>query len=1218
MGGIERNDSNMWEAVGDGAGYGCCCTMLGRGAVSEGRQLTGSIAKNFTKEPSSVVTYVGGSARFDCSIKAIPPATIIWQRDNEQLTVDDHRFVQLLSGALQIHNVSGNDEGSYRCMAAQNFNHLPDEVTNIKWKWSQQARLNVLPRPGSGMELQLLAAPNNTTAMAGETVILECLANGIPAPGIHWRRRGDHRALSEDRHQMFGGGNLMIVNVRPEDAGVYQCVLVQGLLKQHHEATLNILTYPVMITDPESNDWPIVRTVSLFCEVEGNPRPNIMWYFNGVPIHKLERDSLKYELIDDNTRLIVYTIRLENSGYYQCIAENTIGQVFAIARIGVFAHRRPPPPEKVTLTPISSSMLQMEWTQESDKPVLAFLITHRIRDEGSLHEEQETVGGVERSYNLTDLLPYTTYVVTIRTFSRKGSSTRKTVEERTLEGVPQAVPTFQVSSPSGETMLVVWEELAAKDRGGEITQYQLQYRPTSTPSAITTMTTDQPHQRSYLLTGLKPETTYEVRLAAGTKEGFPDKRGGWSHHTTPRISTDGQPQLRVDVLNSTAVLLHWERLEVGVAPRGGGPHRYLIQAVELRQMGGEAVLLKAVLDPPAPTYILNHLENNTDYEVRVLANQQAVEVTHTFRIAQGLLVPRASKLRSHGVNPTTVRLEWTPSVNTGRIGSYQVCYREAASPADLDHTCVDSDRPYAVVSELKAFTKYQFGVRIMADQRQGAFTTLEVLTSEDKPGPPVNVTYQVLKRGSVRLHWSPPSQPNGLVTSYIIFYHLDSQVPDGLWSNLTKTGQQRIAQVDGLDLQQYFFKLAACTKAGRGHPSKVVMVYPDCVSSAQCGFTDPPEQRAGLTDKQVGIVIGVCIGLACIIVCIIVILCRHKCFRVYSASPAPATVLHSRPHNHHHHPNHGNNNVLVYHGNGHVPSGHGNGHAHAPASTEPALGSMEMTAMERMPMLMRLPENEMSDAKVRERQHCLLDCLFVDNKMERMLMLMRLPENEMSDAKGGGDMIVTPNGVRVNGLVKINGHLPNGHVAPATLDLSATSEERRGLIEAMLAATIGSNPQHQSSTGTLTGHSHSDPPTDPEVDSLCGLDRWDSAEREEGASGPWPSAQGGGVMLAGNVGSPPNGAPLLDHRRGNDLSHDGRHAPFRDKGGGEGEEAGGGGGEWVGGSPPSTTTTTGHNSSSDGGGEKVAGEQQTLTTWRLVFGQTQTLQWGNDDGGQKF
>ena len=42
--------------------------------------------------------------------------------------------------------------------------------------------------------------------------------------------------------------------------------------------------------------------------------------------------------------------------------------------------------------------------------------------------------------------------------------------------------------------------------------------------------------------------------------------------------------------------------------------------------------------------------------------------------------------------------------------------------------------------------------------------------------------------------------------------------------------------------------------------------------------------------------------------------------------------------------------------------------------------------------------------------------------------------------QGGGDMIVTPNGVRMNGLVKINGHVPNGHIPATSLDLSGTSE----------------------------------------------------------------------------------------------------------------------------------------------------------------------------------
>ena len=47
------------------------------------------------------------------------------------------------------------------------------------------------------------------------------------------------KSLTE-RHQMFGGGNLMIQNVNPDDAGVYQCVLKRGHYNQHHEATLNV------------------------------------------------------------------------------------------------------------------------------------------------------------------------------------------------------------------------------------------------------------------------------------------------------------------------------------------------------------------------------------------------------------------------------------------------------------------------------------------------------------------------------------------------------------------------------------------------------------------------------------------------------------------------------------------------------------------------------------------------------------------------------------------------------------------------------------------------------------------------------------------------------------------------------------------------------------------------------------------------------------------
>ena len=46
------------------------------------------------------------------------------------------------------------------------------------------------------------------------------------------------------------------------------------------------------------------------------------------------------QLAEDNMKLIVYTVSMENAGYYQCVAENTLGQVFAIAHLVVFAHSK--------------------------------------------------------------------------------------------------------------------------------------------------------------------------------------------------------------------------------------------------------------------------------------------------------------------------------------------------------------------------------------------------------------------------------------------------------------------------------------------------------------------------------------------------------------------------------------------------------------------------------------------------------------------------------------------------------------------------------------------------------------------------------------------------------------------------------------------------------------------------------------------------------------
>ena len=61
------------------------------------------------------------------------------------------------------------------------------------------------------------------------------------------------------------------------------------------------------------------------CSVSGNPMPTLKWYFNGVMI---EGDDQR--VIDmDGQRLTISSPVEEDSGMYQCFAENESGTVFA-------------------------------------------------------------------------------------------------------------------------------------------------------------------------------------------------------------------------------------------------------------------------------------------------------------------------------------------------------------------------------------------------------------------------------------------------------------------------------------------------------------------------------------------------------------------------------------------------------------------------------------------------------------------------------------------------------------------------------------------------------------------------------------------------------------------------------------------------------------------------------------------------------------------------
>ena len=79
--------------------------------------------------------------------------------------------------------------------------------------------------------------PVNQTAKEGERVTFYCAATGSPSPTITWSKlRG---TIPGDRREEPSPGSLRIVNLQPEDDGIYICA-AQNFLRNIAQAFLRI------------------------------------------------------------------------------------------------------------------------------------------------------------------------------------------------------------------------------------------------------------------------------------------------------------------------------------------------------------------------------------------------------------------------------------------------------------------------------------------------------------------------------------------------------------------------------------------------------------------------------------------------------------------------------------------------------------------------------------------------------------------------------------------------------------------------------------------------------------------------------------------------------------------------------------------------------------------------------------------------------------------
>ncbi|XP_076176915.1 uncharacterized protein LOC143151537 isoform X2 [Ptiloglossa arizonensis] len=195
--------------------YQCMVTNTYGTTYSSRAKISILIYPSFSKIPHDIRVTAGSTARLECSADGQPSPQIAWQKDggNDFPAARERRMHMMpTDDVLFIVDVKTADSGVYSC-TAQNLAGLI--VAN--------ATLTILETPSFVKPME------NKEIMVGGSIVLECMASGMPRPKLSWRKNGNPLQATERHFFTAEDQLLIIVNTITSDAGNYECEMSNSL-----------------------------------------------------------------------------------------------------------------------------------------------------------------------------------------------------------------------------------------------------------------------------------------------------------------------------------------------------------------------------------------------------------------------------------------------------------------------------------------------------------------------------------------------------------------------------------------------------------------------------------------------------------------------------------------------------------------------------------------------------------------------------------------------------------------------------------------------------------------------------------------------------------------------------------------------------------------------------------------------------------------------------
>ncbi|XP_034151911.1 neural cell adhesion molecule L1.1 isoform X3 [Esox lucius] len=775
---------------------------------------------------SSHLALRGHHLVLECIPRGLPTPLVKWR----------HKDVALAeSGAeekhhgrwLEFKSITQKADGEYECVSSNTHGSIKHSYTV-----TVEAEPYWVKEPQS-----LLYAP-------GETVRLDCQAEGVPTPTVTWSMNGEPiKDLDSDFRRNVSRGVLILTDVTFTDTAVYQCEATN----RHGTILINTFIYvielPAQILSSDGVVYRITEggVVRMHCDAFGSPRPQVTWD-TADPQNVLLSDSRVSQLTNGTIEL--FNASREDVGIYTCsITQSNISITAHLEVLNRTVMLIGPQDVKVkrggdswldcyVSHDLQINHLKITWKKDNlnivesspdDKYTIFKNGTLRVTD---IHSGD----GGRYSCEVITELDRVSASGSITVVARPDPPTSVSLSDLTDQRHQlRWTPGHTHNSPTTEFVVEMWE----KKNSSETVKWE-EFRRVN-------------GDIHHLELSLLPDLTYQFRVSGVNDLGKSNPSEPSESYRHPPAVPDRNPEDVRSVSNETGkLLITWKEMDDRYFYGSGFLYKVSWRQAHGREPHWHHAFVRK------PPHSVNGVGTFSSYDIKVQAVNSLGEgphpITKTGHSGEDKPLDSVSNISISVVN-NSAKVRWQPvdphmvqghllghKIYVKRLGSKRGRQRRAMEwREEKDReggvergTEREEDRRVLVVNGsmteveltgLTLYSVYELSITVFNSMGEGPHSPKHSFsTPEGAPGPPASLDFESPSETELILRWTPPTQPNGQILEYILQYQQISESGDSPLKILM-IPDWAVTQilVAGLEPHSsYVFYLSGRTAAGRG------------------------------------------------------------------------------------------------------------------------------------------------------------------------------------------------------------------------------------------------------------------------------------------------------------------------------------------------------------------------------------------------------------------